>query len=328
MIASGACNLASVPALRQGVPSLDRILHDVRLSQSRAAARRRCAGGGRLRDRRAAGRRNSTLRAPGDALGRRTCPAAENLSWPRRAVVDGRVRRLESAVRRDRGARRARAAAVAATGRHAGACHAGAQHAERGGRRDRRATGRRTGRAGPLLGWAPQPVRAGRSEDGSTAGPVRRVGERPRPRWRCRRPRALRGHARTGLLAARSRSRAAAKSDPSSGPQVFDPTTAGSMCRSSIARAACDTTAAWSTRPVCTRLDCQSSAAASRRSSTARRTTPETWSIILPVTSTTGHRHSYRGARSRAGGALEARGRLAGADPGVRAVKDTFRERR
>ena len=37
------------------------------------------------------------------------------------------------------------------------------------------------GRAGPLLGWAPQPVRAGRFEDGSTAGPVRRVGERPRP---------------------------------------------------------------------------------------------------------------------------------------------------
>ena len=95
---------------------------------------------------------------------------------------------------------------------------------------------------------------------------------------RCRRrpAGALRADARAGLVATRSRPRRAARSARSSGRPGFVPTTAGSTCPSSIARATCGTTAASSMRPGCMRSACPSSGGASRRSSTARRTTRAT----------------------------------------------------
>ena len=84
----------------------------------RAAGRRR-ARRRRLGDRRAARRRDPPLGPTRDAVGRRARPAAADVSRPRRAVVDGRVRRVEPALRRDRRPDARPAAAVAAAGRHA-----------------------------------------------------------------------------------------------------------------------------------------------------------------------------------------------------------------
>ena len=88
---------------------------------------------------------------PRDALGRRARPAAADLSRPRRAVVDGRVGRVEPALRRDRRPDARATAAVAATGRHAGAHDARPQRPQRGRRRARRPAGRRARRRGALF---------------------------------------------------------------------------------------------------------------------------------------------------------------------------------
>ena len=119
VLASGACNVPSVPALRQAVPPSIAVLHAVRLPQSRPAARRRRAGRRRVGHRRAARRRDPPLRPAGDALGRRARAAAADLSRSRRALVDGRVRRVEPALRRDRRPDACPPAAVTATRRDA-----------------------------------------------------------------------------------------------------------------------------------------------------------------------------------------------------------------
>ena len=67
-----------------------------------------------------------------------------------------------------------------------------------------------------------------------------------------------------------------ARSAPSSGRPAFARTTAGSTCRWSIARATCGTTAGWSTRPGCMPSGCPSSGDASPPSSTAPRMTRAT----------------------------------------------------
>ena len=56
VLASGACNLPNVPALRQAVPASIECFTRARLPQSAPAARRRRAGRRRVRHRRAAGR--------------------------------------------------------------------------------------------------------------------------------------------------------------------------------------------------------------------------------------------------------------------------------
>ncbi len=240
---------------------------------------RRRAGRRRVRHRRAAGRRNPPLGPARDALGRRARAAAADLSRPRRAVVDGRLRRLEPALRRDRRPDARAEAAVAAAGRHAGAHDARPQRPQRGRRRDRRPAGRRARRPGALFGRTAQSVRAGRSEDGSAARHVRRLGAQPRDAMptsarRSASSRPARRPRRDSISTSR-----AARSVPSSGRPGFARTTAGSTFRSSIAKGTCGTTAASSMRRGCMRSACPCSGAASRRSSMAPRTTRATSSL-------------------------------------------------
>ena len=145
----------------------------------RTSCRGRRAGRRRVGHRRAAGRRDSPLRPPRDAVGRRARADAEDLSRPRRAVVDGRVRRLEPALRRDRRPHARPEAAVAAAGRNTPAHDAGPQRPHRGRRRARGSAVRRARRPGAFFRRTAQSVRAGRPQDGSTARHVRRVGELP-----------------------------------------------------------------------------------------------------------------------------------------------------
>ena len=95
------------------------VRHAVRLPQSECAAGRRRAGRRRVGHRCAARRRNPPLRPARDAFGRRARPAAEDVSRARRALVDGRVRRVEPALRRDRRSDACPEAPVAAARRHA-----------------------------------------------------------------------------------------------------------------------------------------------------------------------------------------------------------------
>ena len=95
------------------------VRHDVRLPQSGCAAGRRRAGRWRVGHRCAARRRNPPLRPARDAFSRRARPAAENVSRARRALVDGRVRRVEPALRRDRRSGACPETPVAAARRHA-----------------------------------------------------------------------------------------------------------------------------------------------------------------------------------------------------------------
>ena len=129
---------------------------------------------------------------------------------------------------------RAREAAVAAAGRHARARDARSQRAQRRRRRARRPPGRRARRPRAVLGRAAQSVRAGRSEDGSAARHLRRVGAQPRARRRGRPAGALRADPRAGVVAARVSICGAARSVRSSGRPAFARTTAGSTCRWSI----------------------------------------------------------------------------------------------
>ena len=65
----------------------------------------------------------------GDAVGRRACAVAAHLPGPRRALVDGRVRRMGPALRRGRRPDPGAAAALAATRRHARSRHVRSQRA-------------------------------------------------------------------------------------------------------------------------------------------------------------------------------------------------------
>ena len=81
------------------------------------SCRRRRPRRRRVGHRRAAGGRDPALRPPRDARRRRARAAAADLSRPRRAVVDGRVGRVEPALRRDRRSHTRAPPAVAAAGR-------------------------------------------------------------------------------------------------------------------------------------------------------------------------------------------------------------------
>ena len=265
----------------QAVPSSIAAFTAPRLPQSQQSAGRRRAGRRRVGHRRAARRRNPALRPPRHAVGRRTRAAAANVSRPRRAVVDGRLRRLESALRRDRRSDARAPAAVAAARRHARAHDA----------RPQRARARPASRSS---GVSPPSATAARSSPAASA-----ISSRwPTSRWiACWTP-STSGRGRTGATptsprpSASSRraprrhrdsrsTSAAARSGRSSGRPVFVPTTAGSTCPSSMPRDTCSTTAGSSTRRDSTPSACPSCAAASRRSSTAPRTTPATSSSIL-----------------------------------------------
>ena len=204
VLASGACNVASVPAVRQAVPASVECFTALEYRNPGSASRRRRPRRRRVGHRRAAGRRNPALRPAGDAVGRRARAAAANLSRQGRPVVDGSLRHLEPALRRDRRPDAREEAAVAAAGRHARARNAQPQLAQRRRRADRRPPGRRARRARAVFGRAPQSVRAGRSEDGQAPRRVRRVGAQPYARRGRGAERALRADAPAGFIAAGS----------------------------------------------------------------------------------------------------------------------------
>ena len=123
------------------------------------------------------------------------------------------------------------------------------QCAHRHRREARRPPRRHPRRQGAVLGLAAQSVRAGRPQDGPAARHDRRMGDRERARRRGRPAASLRADQGRGIAAARHGSHAAARSGRSSGRPASGPTTPGSTCRSSIARARSGTTAASSRRP-------------------------------------------------------------------------------
>ena len=249
------------------------------LPRGRRARRRRVG------DRRAARRRDPSLRPARDALGRRARPAAADVSRPRRALVDGRLGRLEPALRRDRRPDARAAAAVAAARRHARARDARSERAQRDRRGAGRPPGGRPRRPRAVLGRTAQSVRARRSQDGAPARHVRRVGARASSRGaRSASPRALRADARARVVTSPDRSAAAANSSRSSGPPASVRTTAGCTCRSWTRRDTCATTAGSWTAPACTRSACRCCGGGSRASFTASKTTRATSSIISPAT--------------------------------------------
>ena len=94
VIASGACNLPTVPAFADAAAAGGRAAHAVRVPQPDPTPGRRRARRRRVGDRRAARGRAEAIGTTGDALGRGARAPAADVSRPRRPVVDGRVRRL------------------------------------------------------------------------------------------------------------------------------------------------------------------------------------------------------------------------------------------
>ena len=102
MIASGACNVSERSGDRQGRAGIDPVLHAIQLPQPERLAGRRRAGRRRIGYRRPTRRRNRPFRSAGHAVRRRARQAAADVSRPRRALVDGCVGRVESALQRNR----------------------------------------------------------------------------------------------------------------------------------------------------------------------------------------------------------------------------------
>ena len=202
-------------------------------------ARRRGLG-----DRSAAGGRALPIRPAGDSLGRRARAAAADVPRPRRPVVDGRVRRMGSAVRRGRGPRRARGDSRPRS--------SSARPNERRSTSTRSppwvsswsAVGGRPRRPGAVLRRAAKRVLARRPQAGPSARRLRRVGrDRAGATTTSSRPSAShppRCRRRPGS----GSTSAAARSARSSGLRAFGPTTAGSTFRWSTRRASSATTAA------------------------------------------------------------------------------------
>ena len=108
---------------RTGHPGVDLQLDCDGVPESRFAATRRRAGGGRVRHRRPDRGRDPSIRSPRNAVRRRARAFATHLSEPRYPLVDGRRRCPRRALRRN-GRHRARAErAFATTGGHARAVH-------------------------------------------------------------------------------------------------------------------------------------------------------------------------------------------------------------
>ena len=204
---------------------------------------------------------------PVTLVGRRARPPAADVSRARRAVVDGRVGRVEPALRRDRRpdarARKLPSPQLVGTPERS---DARSQRARAPPASSWSAGCRRPRRPRAVLRRAAQSVCAGRPQDGSAARHLRRVGADAAARSATsRRPNASSRHARAGVVAARVSICGAARSAPSSGPPGFVRTTAGSTCRWSIdkglpaarrrrrrrARAVCDRAA----RPAAAQVD-------------------------------------------------------------------------
>ena len=124
VLASGACNVPTVPALCQGVPASIECVTPLgyrssdQLPDGGVLVVGASATGVQLAE------EIHPLGSTGDPLGRRARAAAEDLPRPRRAVVDGRIRCLERALRPDRRPQPCPRAAIAATGGDTRACDA------------------------------------------------------------------------------------------------------------------------------------------------------------------------------------------------------------
>src|ERR1700690_4140497 len=140
----------------------------------------------------AAGRGNPPLRTAGDAVRRRARALTAILSGPRHPLVDGALRRLESALRSDRGPRARPAIAVAAARRDERTFHAGSEQLVRRRRRDRRQAGSGTRWLRALLGRSCQSSGPGGPQAGTPARYLRRMGTRPSGRHRGRSGRTFR----------------------------------------------------------------------------------------------------------------------------------------
>ena len=216
----------------------------------------------------------STAQAAGHAVGRRARPSAAHVSRARRAVVDGRLGRLESALRRGRRPVRAR-----------GGCRrrnsSGTPRAD-----DARPQRAQRSASSSSAGWPP--IRDGRALFSGGLRNLFALADLKMERlldtfdeWARADGRdgdvgaagTFRADARAVDIAAVSSILAAGRFARSSGRPDSVPTTAGFTCRCSTRRAISGTTAASSTRRDCTRWGCRCSAAGSRASSTGQKTT-------------------------------------------------------
>ena len=284
VLASGACNVASVPALRQAVPSsvacVDALgyRNPEQLPPGGVLVVGASATGVQLADEIRRSGRPVTLAVGEHVRLPRTYRGRDVLWWMEHSGVwNQRYDEID-----DVGA--GATAPVAAAGRHTGAHDARPQHAQRGWCGAGWPAGDRARRAGAVLGRPAQPVRAGRPQDGAAPGYVRRVGAHPRSRcrrWTCR---TLRTHRDARVVAAEPGSGRAGRSGQSSGRPGFDRTTAGCTCRWSIRRAISGTTVECWRRRDSMPWGCRSSGGASRPSSTAPRTTRAISSITWPAT--------------------------------------------
>ena len=172
VVASGACNVASVPALRAGLPAAIASLTALeyrnpnQLSDGGVLVVGASATGVQLADEIQRSGRQVTIAVGEHVRLPRTYRGRDVLWWmDASGVWNQRYDEIDDLTR-------ARAAAVPAAGRDARARNARSQHAERGRRRDCWPPGRHSRRPGALFGWAAQPVRPGRPQARAPAGYV------------------------------------------------------------------------------------------------------------------------------------------------------------
>ena len=176
VLASGACNIARVPAFANLVPP-SIATYGPAVSQSRPARRRRRPGGGRIRERHADRLRNPAFGPSGDLVGGRAHSGAPRLSrqgpasggWMPPACSTSAMTRLTTL--------RGRGGCLVAARRDARSINARPQCADRiGVKLVGRARRHHRSRQGAVCRIAAQHVCAFRSQDGEAAGPDRRMG--------------------------------------------------------------------------------------------------------------------------------------------------------
>ena len=177
VIASGACAVARVPAVAEGLPSSITTFTPMDYrnpDQTRAGrcARRRCIGQ-RHSDR----RRDPPFRSAGDTHVGRAHPGATCLSWQRHRVVDGCGRRARRVLYRGRQHRSGPRSALASARGLRRPSHRRSQLPDGHRRKAHRSFCRNPRREGAVLGCATEPVRDVRPQDESVARHDRRMGD-------------------------------------------------------------------------------------------------------------------------------------------------------
>ena len=214
VLASGACNVASVPAVVTALPAAIASLTALdyrnphQLSDGGVLIVGASATGVQLAEEIQRSGRQVTIAVGEHVRLPRTYRGRDVLWWmDASGVWNQRYDEVDDLAR-------ARRIAVTAAGRNAGAHDARSQHARRGRRRDCRPPGRHPRRPGALFGRTAQSVRARRPQARAAAGYIRRMGAQQRTRCRRRPAGAFRTDTRACRVATLARSRTRRDPDP------------------------------------------------------------------------------------------------------------------